>query len=53
LRAALIFNGIFEAQISRRIRAKSHFLPGKKFSAAAVYHPPVNDTARFGKSTLG
>jgi hypothetical protein len=32
-------------QISRRIRAKSHFLPGKKFSAAAVYHPRIKHRA--------
>jgi hypothetical protein len=37
----IIFNGIFEAQISRRIRAKSRFLPGKSASAVSVYQARI------------
>jgi hypothetical protein len=41
----IIFNGIFEAHISRQIRAKSRFLPGKTLSAALVYHPAIKHGA--------
>jgi hypothetical protein len=41
----IIFNGIFEAHISRRKRAESRFLPRKSTTAVSIYLPPINQGA--------
>jgi hypothetical protein len=41
----IIFNGIFEAQISRRIRAESRFLPGKRATAVSIYQTRIKQGA--------
>jgi hypothetical protein len=45
----IIFNGIFEAQISGRKRAESRFLPGKTTTAVSVYHATINQGAALRK----
>jgi hypothetical protein len=41
----IIFNRLFEAQISRRKRAQSRILPGKNARAVSVYRAPINQGA--------
>jgi hypothetical protein len=46
----IIFNGNFEAQISRRIRAESRFLPGKSATAVSIYQTRIKQGAARRKS---